>query len=212
MSIQTNDVVKRNDYTVEVMNLLDQLYEKFFPNGDTYIGSLISDTKSILLDLNCNQAVPSNTCDILAEMYDTVPNIQQVQGAQSPRQPSLHYDDKAGFQFYDVVLKASEIAEIKGLAATYLTGEAPCDSDGSCPGYSSPCDTDQPDCDSYVCDVFNYNYPPGGSFHFWCFQFSCSNTFHIYSGDSEGQCTIFDLPQGCDGTYEWIHSTPSCCG
>lgn len=60
------------------MNLLDQLYEKFFPNGDTYISSLISDTKSILLDLNCNQAVPANTCDILAEMYDTVPNIQQV--------------------------------------------------------------------------------------------------------------------------------------
>lgn len=219
MSILTNNIVKRSDYTSEVMNLIDQLFDKFFMPSDVDIYSLISYTKTQLAESQCSGAVPSNTCQILADMYRTSSNIQNVPGAKSPETLGFHFEDKLGFNFYGVILSASEMADIKGLAATYLTGTAPCtlycaadscSSDGcssDCPGDAPPCDPDEPDCQGYTCSIFNYDVPDDPS-HFWCSGFSCSNTFYIYSGDNLGQCSIFDLPDGCDGTYEWIISGP----
>ena len=213
MSILTNNIVKRSDYTSEVMNLIDQLFSKFFPDGQTAIASLISETKTQLASTQCSEFVPGQTCQILSDMYVDSANIQNVPGAKDPRTLGFHYDGKGMFNFYDVILKASEMADIKGLAATYLTGTAPCTSDcpsDSCPGDMIPCDPDEPDCSGYTCGTFNYNYPTSGQFHFWCLEFSCQNTFYIYATDSQGECTIFDLPSGCDGTYEWIMDGP--CG
>lgn len=100
-------------------------------------------------------------------MYVNSANIQNVPGAKDPRTPEFHFDDKVGFYFYGVILSASEMADIKGLAATYLTGTGPCtlycaadscSSDGcssdcpadscssDCPGDTAPCDLDEPDC------------------------------------------------------------------
>lgn len=206
MSILRNNIVKRSDYTSEVMNLIDQVYNKFFPSGNTQISSLISNTKTQVAKTQCSALVPNQTCQILSDMYVGSPNIQAVQGAKDPKTSQFHYDEKTGFDFYAVILKASEMADIKGLAATYLTGTAPCSSDG-CAGDVVPCDPDEPDCRGYTCATFEYDYP-SDTFHFWCFEFSCSNTFTIYSGDQMGECTIFDLPDGCTGTYEWEHTGP----
>lgn len=215
MSISTNNIVKRSDYTSEVMNLIDQLFSKFFPDGQTAIASRISETKTRLASTQCSEFVPGQTCQILSDMYVDSANIQNVPGAKDPRTLGFHYDEKGVFNFYDVILKASEMADIKGVAATYLMGTGPCtvycpadscSSDG-CSGYclsdTVPCDLDEPDCRGYTCATFEFNVP-SDSYHFWCFEFSCSNTFYIYSGDALGQCTIFDLPDGCNGTYEWI--------
>ena len=229
MSILTNNIVKRSDYTSEVMNLIDQLFSKFFPNGQTAIASRISNTKTQLAKSQCSELVPNQTCQILSDMYVNSANIQNVPGAQDPRTLGFHFDDKVGFNFYGVILSASEMADIKGLAATYLTGTAPCtlycaadscssdgcssdgcSSDGcssDCPGDTVPCDPDEPDCQGYTCSTFDYDVPDD-PYHFWCSEFSCSNVFHIYSSDNPGECTIFDLPSGCNGTYEWITSGP----
>lgn len=228
MSISKSTIVQRSDYTSEIMNVIDQLYSKFFPSGNTSIASLITNTKTQVAKTNCSELVPNQTCQILTDMYIDSTNIQAVQGAKDPRTLDFHYEDKIGFNFYDVILKASEMADIKGLAATYLTGTAPCTSDCSTDGCSSdvckddtcatdgactgdiPCDVDEPDCDGFTCATYSYDYPTSGSFHFWCFEFSCSNTFTIYSTDSLGECTIFDLTAGCNGTYEWV--TEGSCG
>lgn len=219
MSILTNNIVKRSDYTSEVMNLIDQLFSKFFPNGQTAIASLISNTKTQLAKSQCSELVPGQTCQILSDMYVNSANIQNVPGAQDPRTLGFHYDEKGIFNFYGVILSASEMANIKGLAATYLTGTGPCTvycpadscpSDGcssDCPGDTVPCDPDEPDCQGYTCSTFDYDVPDD-LYHFWCSEFSCSNVFHIYSGDNPGECSIFDLPAGCDGTYEWITVGP----
>lgn len=216
MSILTNNIVKRSDYTSEVMNLIDQLFSKFFPDGQTAIASLISYTKTQLANSQCSAIVPNQTCQILSDMYVNSTPIQNVPGAQDPRTLGFHYDEKLGFNFYGVILSASEMADIKGLAATYLTGTAPCtlycaaDSCSSdCPGDTVPCDPDEPDCQGYTCSTFDYDVPDD-PYHFWCSEFSCSNAFYIYSSDNPGQCSIFDLPAGCNGTYEWITSGP--CG
>ena len=216
MSILTNNIVKRSDYTSEVMNLIDQLFSKFFPDGQTAIASLISYTKTQLANSQCSAIVPNQTCQILSDMYVNSTPIQNVPGAQDPRTLGFHYDEKLGFNFYGVILSASEMADIKGLAATYLTGTAPCtlycaaDSFASdCPGDTVPCDPDEPDCQGYTCSTFDYDVPDD-PYHFWCSEFSCSNAFYIYSSDNPGQCSIFDLPAGCNGTYEWITSGP--CG
>lgn len=219
MSISTNSIVKRSDYTSEVMSLIDQLYSKFFPSGNNQISTLISNTKTQIAKTQCSQLVPNQTCQILSDMYVNSSNIQNVPGAKDPQTLGWHYDDKIGFYFFNVILKASEMADIKGLAATYLTGTAPCtlycaadscSSDGcssDCPSDIGPCDPDEPDCQGYTCSTFDYDVPDD-PYHFWCFEFSCSNTFYIYSGDNPGQCTIFDLPDGCNGTYEWITLGP----
>ena len=219
MSILTNNIVKRSDYTSEVMSLLDQLFDKFFLPSDIDIYSRISDTKTQLAESQCSSIVPSNTCQILSDMYVNSANIQNVPGAKDPRTLGFHFEDKLGFNFYEVILSASEMADIKGLAATYLTGTAPCtlycaadscSSDGcssDCPGDTVPCDPDEPDCQGYTCSTFDYDVPDD-PYHFWCSEFSCSNAFYIYSSDNPGECTIFDLPAGCNGTYEWIISGP----
>ena len=219
MSILTNNIVKRSDYTSEVMSLVDQLFNKFFPDGQTAIASTISYTKTELAKSQCSVLVPNQTCQILSDMYVNSANIQNVPGAKDPRTLGFHFDDKLGFNFYEVILSASEMADIKGLAATYLTGTAPCtlycaadscSSDGcssDCPGDTVPCDPDEPDCQGYTCSTFDYDVPDD-PYHFWCSEFSCSNVFHIYSSDNPGECTIFDLPAGCNGTYEWITSGP----
>lgn len=216
MSILTNNIVKRSDYTSEVMNLIDQLFDKFFMPSDVDIYSRISDTKTQLAESQCSALVPGQTCQILSDMYVNSTPIQNVPGAQDPRTLGFHFEDKLGFNFYDVILSASEMADIKGLAATYLTGTAPCTlycaADGcssDCPGDTVPCDPDEPDCQGYTCSTFDYDVPDD-PYHFWCSEFSCSNAFYIYSSDNPGQCSIFDLPAGCNGTYEWITSGP--CG
>lgn len=62
MSILTNNIVKRSDYTSEVMSLLDQLFDKFFLPSDSDIYARISDTKTELAKSQCSELVPGQTC------------------------------------------------------------------------------------------------------------------------------------------------------
>ena len=62
MSILTNNIVKRSDYTSEVMNLIDQLFDKFFLPSDSDIYARISDTKTELAKSQCSAIVPNQTC------------------------------------------------------------------------------------------------------------------------------------------------------